>query len=432
MKRAWMIVGLVTASWGLLACEETTPTSSDGQLIPLQPRTVEFVLPFEDFAEGVRVYGGYGSPSELFESVLAQDFEGVLDARVLVRFNPYPWVASVLDSTGTTRADSAFTFVGGRFVARFDTTEANRPDGPVQLSAGALPKGFDSRSVSWTVAVDTINDRSEWAEAGAGPVASFGTMEWDPAVSDSVVFELDSLTISQLGDTLQSGDGVRLDLLTPGVRMNLLSTDLRLYSRPNVNQDTLITLNAPPIAQTFIYDPFPEPEVGGIRIGGAPSWRTVLTLDLPDGLEGSAALCAELGCPIELTPGRLNSATLILTTVATQAAFQPADSLFLDARAVLAPDLLPKSPLGTSLVGGLGVSIAPEAFGTAPGRTISIPVTTFVRSLVDESGQKVPDLVLLTPLEPFSIGFGSFAGPGQVGAPQLRLILTVADTVEIS
>jgi len=148
LKRAWMIAGLVTASWGLLACEETTPTSSDGELIPLQPRTVEFVLPFEEFAEGVQVYGGYGSPSELFESVLAQDFEGVLDARVLVRFTTFPWAASVLDSAGTTRADSAFTFVGGRLVARFDTTEANRPDGPVQLSAGALPRGFDTRSVS--------------------------------------------------------------------------------------------------------------------------------------------------------------------------------------------------------------------------------------------------------------------------------------------
>ena len=433
MKRVWMIAGLVTASWGLLACEETTPTSSDGQLIPLQPRTVEFVLPFEEFAEGVQVYGGYGSPNELFESVLAQDFEGVLDARVLARYSTFPWTASVRDSAGTTRADSAFTFVGGRLVARFDTTAANRPDGPVQLSAGALPKEFDTRSVTWAVAVDTINDRSEWGEPGAGPVMTLGTMEWDPAESDSVVFELDSLTLSQLGDTLQSGPGIRLDLLTPGVRMNLLSSDLRVYARPNVNPDTLITLNAFPVAQTFIYDPFPQPEVNGIRIGGAPSWRTVVTLDLPAGLQGSEALCAQVGCPILLTPERLNSATLILTTATSQAAFQPTDSLFLDARAVLAPELLPKSPLGTSLVGGLGVSIGPDAFGAAPGQSISIPVTTFLRSLFDDSGaEKVRDLVLLTPLEPFSIAFGSFAGPGQVGAPQLRLILTVSDTVEIS
>lgn len=432
MKRVWMIAGLVTASWGLLACEETTPTSSDGQLIPLQPTTVEFVLPFEEFAEGVQVYGGYGSTSELFESVLARDFEGSLNARVLIRFFTYPWSASVRDSTGTTRADSAFTFVGGRIVARFDTTEANRPDGPVQLSVGSLPIGFDATSVSWTAAVDTINDRTEWAEPGGGPVVTLGTQEWDPAESDSVVFELDSLMVSQLGDTLQAGPGVRLDLLTDGSKINLVSSDFRLYSRPNVNPDTTIVLNAPPVAQTFIYDPVPQPEDGGIRIGGAPSSRTVLTLDLPASLEGSEALCAKITCPIEITAERLNGATLVLTTATSEAAFQPSDSIYLDARAVLAPELLPKSPLGSSLVGGLGVSIGPNAFGATPGQTIEIPVTTFIRALVDGSGEKVNDIALLTPIEPFSLGFGSFAGPGEVGAPQLRLILTVADTVEIS
>ncbi len=433
MKRAWLIAGLVSASWGLLACEETTPTSSDGQLIPIQTRTLEFVLPFDEFAEGVEVFGGYGSTAELFESVLAANYRGVLESRVLIRFSEFPWQASVRDSTGTTRADSAFTFVGGRIVARFDTTEANRPENPVMLSAGLLPDGFDASSVTWTTSVDTINDFSSWPEPGASPVVSLGEAEWDPAESDSVVFELDSLQVTQFGDTLEAGPGMRLDLTSDGVRMNLLSSDLRLYARPNVNQDTLVTLNARPTAQTFIYDPFPLPAEDGIRIGGAPSWRTVLTLDLPAALDGTPELCAQITCPIAITPERLNAASLVLTTAPSEEAFVPSDSLFLDARAVLAPELLPKSPLGTSLVGGLGVSISPSAFAEESGRTITVPVTSFVRALFDGSGSEiVRDLVLLTPLEPFSIGFGSFAGPGTDGEPSLRLILTVADTVEIS
>lgn len=432
MKRAWLVAGVVSASWGLLACEEITPTSSDGGLIPLDPRTVEIVLPFGDFAEGVQTFSGFGTPSELFEAVLAQDFEGSLDSRVITRFNVFPWLASVVDSTGTTRADSAFTFLGGYLVARFDTTEANRPDGPVQVSVGALNRVFYGPSASWTVAVDTINDLQLWDEPGAGPVMPLGSAEWDPSLGDSVVFELDSATVATLGDTLEAGPGVRFDLETPGVRINLVDTDLRLRARPNIHQDTVVILDAPPVARTFIYDPLPDPEEGGIRVGGAPSWRSVITLDLPEAVQASPQVCALVGCPLELTPERLNSATLILTTAASQAAFQPADSLFLDARAVLAPDLLPKSPLGTSLVGALGVSIAPEWFGDDAGQTVSIPVTTFVRSLVDDSvGQKVRDLVLLTPLEPLSIGFGTFAGPGTGAAPRLRLILTVTDTVEI-
>lgn len=432
MKRAWMVAGLVSASWGLLACEEVTPTTSDGGLIPLEPKTVQVVLPFESFGEQIRVYSGYGTPSELFEAVLAQDYEGVLDSRVLTRFGAYPWLASVRDSTGTTRADSAFTFFGGYLVARFDTTEANRPEGPVQVAAGGLTQTFYAPSASWTVAVDTINDRRLWAEPGAGPVMALGEAEWDPEAGDSVVIELDSAAVAMLGDTLEAGPGVRFDLLTPGVRLNLVDADLRLYARPNVHRDTVVTLNAGVIAQTFVYDPLPEPEAGGIRVGGAPSWRTVLTLDVPEAVEGDAALCALVECPVELTPERLNNATLLLTTAASQAAFQPSDSMFLDARAVLAPELLPKSPLGTSLVGGLGVSIAPASFGAEAGRVVSIPVTAFVRALVDDSvGQKVRDVVLLTPFEPLSIGFGTFVGSGEEGAPRLRLILTVTDTVEI-
>ena len=76
--------------------------------------------------------------------------------------------------------------------------------------------------------------------------------------------------------------------------------------------------------------------------------------------------------------------------------------------------------------------IGPDGFGDVAGQTVSVPVTAFVRAVVDESGEKVPNLVLLTPLEPLSIGFGTFVGPGEAGAPRLRLILTVADTVEIS
>ncbi|NNF38838.1 MAG: hypothetical protein HKN71_09225 [Gemmatimonadetes bacterium] len=315
---------------------------------------------------------------------------------------------------------------------RFDTTGGNRPDGAVTVSAGALPQEFDPQTASWLVAVDTLGDLRPWGEAGAGPALALGQAEWDPATGDSIVLELDSATVALLGDTLQAGPGVRYEVLTPGVRMNLLSSDLRLYARPNIHLDTLVTLNARPIAETFIYDPFPEPEQGGIRVGGAPSWRTVLTFDVPAELPGTPAVCQRVQCPIVITPGRLNNATLTLTTAQSEAAFQPSDSLFVDARAVLAPELLPKSPLGTSLVGTPGVPIGPDGFGEVAGQTVTIPVTTFVRALFDGSGEKVPDLALLTPLEPLSIGFGTFVGPGLPGAPRLRLILTVADTVEIS
>lgn len=425
MKHAWMVAGLVSASWGLLACDEVTPTSTDGGLLPLEPRTVEVVLSFEEFAEQIQVYGGYGTPSEVFESVLADDFEGVLDSRVLSRYVAFPWSASVRDSTGTLRADSAFTFTGGYLVARFDTTDGNLPESPVTVGAEALPAGFDPATASWTVAVDTINDYRLWDEPGAGGGADFGEATWDPTAGDSIMFPLDSAQVALLGDTTEVGDGVRFDLRTAGERINLIDTDLRLYARPNIHQDTTVTLSATGTVRTFIYDPVPLPAADGIRVGGAPSWRTVITLDLPGSVDAS-------GGALELTPERLNSATIELTTAASEAAFQPSDSIYLDARPVLAPELLPKSPLGSSLIGGLGVSIAPAAFGEGSARTVSIPVTAFIRTLIDDAvTDKVHDVALLTPLEPLSIGFGSFAGPGSASPPTLRLILTVSDTVEV-
>ncbi len=433
MKRAWMVVGLVTASWGLLACDETTPTSSNGGLIPLNPTTVEVVLPFEAFASQIRVYGGYGTTSELFESILAQDYEGELDSRVLVRFSRFPWAATVRDSTGTTRLDSAFTFVGGRLVLRFDTTEANRPAETVQLAAGALTEGFDARTASWTVAVDTINERRVWPEPGAGPVTPLGEALWDPTAGDTVVFELDSAMVAQLGDSVTAGPGVRIDLLTPGLRMNLLRSELRLSAIPNVHRDTVVDLTIRPTAQTFVYDPFPQPSADGIRVGGTPSWRTVLTVGVPALIEGSPSLCARVTCPIVLTAERINSASILLTTEPSQPAFQPSDTLLLDVRPVLASELLPKSPLGSSLVGGLGVRVAPESFRAEGETVVALPITSFLRTVLGQTDDDaVNDLVLLTPIEPFSLGFGSFVGPGRPGAPQLRLILTLADTVEIS
>lgn len=423
-----MIPVLAAAVAGLAGCEDSTPASLDPETVPV--RTVEVILPWEEFGGAVEVYDGFGFTAELFGSVLAEDYQGVLDARVLTSFTTLPWRASVRDAGGTTRTDSAMTFVGGRIVTRFDTL-SGVPEGPVTVSFGTIPREWDPRTVAWEVAVDTLNDFAEWAEPGAGPVQPLGEAVWDPEESDSLVLELDSATLALLGDTLEMGPGVRLRMLTPGARASVVDADLRIYTRPNVNPDTVVTLNSPPRRLTFVYDPVPQPSGDRLRIGGAPSWRTVLRFALPRTLDGPADFCARVGCPFELTASSLNAATLILTTAASEPAFQPTDTLFVDARTVLAPLILPKSPLSSSLVGGLGISMPPEAFAASAGTEVALPVTPFIRGLlIDAEGVVLyPDLALLTPIEPLGIGFGTFDGPGAPGAPRLRLILTVADTV---
>ena len=425
---------LALAALGVVACAEQTPTSLDESLLPDEPITLELHIPWEDFASNLEVIGGYGSPSELGAGVLANSFAGTLDARTLLRFGAYPTTVSVRDTTGTTRPDSSLTFIGGRVVAFLDTI-ASTNEGPVLLRLGAIQHPWDVSTVTWTTAVDTINDRRPWPEEGAGPVVPLGTAEWDPATGDSVWFELDSAQVAAWADTSEVSRGARIDLLTEGARIQIATAVLRLNTRPSLNPDSTFFLVAPREEITFIYSPFPEPPPDGIRVGGAPAWRTVLDIRVPTQLNGPEALCAVVVCPVTLHSSELNYAAVVLRIRRTQDAFQPTDTVAIDVRPVLSRVALPKAPLGNSLVGFAGRLIGPEFFGDQAGQDVEIPITIFARNLVsgtDAAGFDPPEtLALLSVFEPVSITFASFNGPGDENAPFLKLIVTIGRSVEL-
>jgi hypothetical protein len=209
--------------------------------------------------------------------------------------------------------------------------------------------------------------------------------------------------------------------------------DVRLQNdiTPSIKRDTTVVRTAQTTVLTFIYTPRPAAPTSGLRIGGAPAWRSVIHTQIPGVLTGPPDLCALVGCPFELTPERINHASLVLQTRPSDPlAFQPQDSVIVDTRAVLAPERLPKAPLGPTL----GVrALAPDLFGTP--QQVSIPITGFVRAQIaeDTTGAVPPprSLALLALPEPPSISFGSFAGPGGVGAPFLRLIVTNSPPVQL-
>ena len=434
MKRTPVATILVTAAWGLLACQESSPTSVDGDLIPVGARTVEIVLPWSAFGTDVRTYGGFGSPNDLFSQTVAEDFEGTLDSRALTRFRDFPIAVAVQDSLGENRTDSSLTYLDGYVVARFDTLRS-RADGPVELALNILQEDWHSPSTTWDFKVDTVQNRDPWAEPGGGPASPLGTATWDPATGDSIVFPLDSATLSLFNDSVGIRRSARLDMATPGALVELLGLTLRINTRPSINQDTIVVLAATPLDETFVYTPFPEPPEDGIRVGGAPAWRTVLTVDIPTVLNGPESLCEVMGCPFTVDPARLNYASLILTSQESlPAAFQPTDSILLDVRPVLVPERLPKSPLGPSFLGLAGRAVAPAVFAEEAGTEIPIAVTEFVRTLInpDTAVSNVPpELAILSLLEPFSVSFGAFDGPGTPGEPRLRLVMTAVDTVEV-
>lgn len=425
----------VLAVVALAACEERTPSSLDDRLLPLEPVTFEIRLPWSEFASNLEVFGGYGSPEELGTGVVANDYAATLDARTLVRFGSYPTEASVRDSEGTIRTDTNLTFIGGRLVAFFDTLASTNAS-TVTLALGATEVEWHSTTTTWTAAVDTVGDVRPWPEPGAGPVTPLSTADWDPTTSDSASFAIDSATIAAWADTTDSSRGARIELLTPGHRLQVNAVALRLVTRPSLNPDTLIDVTAPRRNVTFIYEPFPEPPPAGIRIGGVPAWRTILDVTLPAQLNGPPELCAAVGCPLVLESGQVSQAALLLTSRPSVDAFQPSDTVLLDVRPVLSRAAMPKSPLGSSLIGSdTNGRVPPEAFGAGGGVEIEVPVTRFVRDLLPDAQGTVAastnTLALLSVLEPISIAFATFRGPGEPDEPVLKLILTVSPAVEL-
>jgi hypothetical protein len=433
--RSFRSVPIAISVLALAACSEVVPTAVGDALIPDEPVTVEVRLTWDEFASNLQVLGGYGSPQELGTGVVAHLYAGALEARTLVGFAPYPTTASLPDSTGTTRVDSTLTRIGGRVGARLDTLTSVLVDGVAELALGATTQEWHARTAKWDFAVDTVQDQRPWSEPGGGPVTPLATAVWDPALGDSVVFELDSAQVELWADTADVTRGARLEALTTGARLKILDVNLRIEVRPSVHPDTVVEVTAVRNRLTFIYSPNPEPPADGIRIGGAPAWRSILDVAVPAQLDGPAELCAAVGCPVPLTSRQLNHASLILTTRRPDPAFQPTDTVGVDLRPVLDRDALPKAPLGLSLVGALGKRVPPSLFGDDEGTEVEVPLTAFVKAILESdegADASAPrTLAILSPFEPISISFGSFFGPGTPGAPVLKLIVTAGRSIQL-
>ena len=438
----------------LSGCTEQNPTASVDEFVgELNPRTVEVVLPFEEFVDSVQILGGYGTLATLGRGVLANDFQG-LNSKVLIRFGTYPDSVRLFDSsTGTVTWDKDHWIVGGRLVLFFDTIQGVNA-GPADITASATQQEWDARTANWEAAVDTAGQRMEWVPPGGGSAVYLASGTYDRLFdrpegdtlpfNDSLSIALDSAQIAAWSDPTDSSRGVLVNLDDPGRRIILEGARLRLTVQPSIALlageevlDTLVEETAFGGESTFIYDPLPGPPTEGLRVGGAPSWRTVLSLNVPRVLTGPAEVCAIVDCPFDLaaSDAQLGLAELLLTTRETLPEYELFDTLAVDLRTVVSPELLPKSPLGGQLAGAFGIRVRPSMFGEDAGTEIAFPLTGLIGGLMLGDSATVAStpntIVFLSVSEPASLGFASFHGPGSPDAPALRLLLTVAEKLRL-
>ncbi len=421
-------------------CAEKIATAPDLGFLQIEARTVEVLVPYEDFVDEVQVIGGYGSADDLPFAVLARDFGG-LNARPLLHLEDFPTEARVPGTDGVTVTDTDLSFVGGWVLIQFDTL----------IGSALVPSGievFDVRenwhapTVNWDLAVDSAGDQRPWTQPGGGSTslvgagifdAFVGRLEDDDAdIVDTVSIAIDSATVAALGDPASGVKGLLLSVVAPGAFLHVLNVGLMLTTVPSTRPDTILQLPVLMDDLVFMVDPVPTAPVGWLRVGGAPSWRTIITMSIPRGIDGTAELCGMPGCQIDLTEVDMNLAELVLTTRQTESAFQPQGTTTIDVRRVLNPELLPKSPLGETLV-PIVENLQPELFSTEAGTPVLLAVTDLVKAILAdaaETGTVAPATVaLFTVIEPRNIGFASFEGPASVGAPALRLVYTIANDV---
>ena len=429
------------------ACENEVPTALDEGLLPVKLVTFAVELPWSQFGTSTQVVGGFGRADEVGVGTIANAFGGTLNARTLLHLVPQTPDAAIDNTIVNIAGDSLTMIVGGSVFLRFDP-DASTNQGPVTVAVGRTSTHWDARSASWRLAVDSLDGREEWPEPGGGSVVPLGSGEWDPLEGDSLDIFLGPNELATVLDTTTSEFGVRVDLVTPGELLQVIFGEMRLFALVE-GSDTVITL--PPLSitdQTFIYDPAPGlPE--GLRVGGIPAWRTVISMDLPTTVAGTPEACALVTCPLVLTPERISHASIVLRTRANEPGFQPTGSLLVHARSLFAAEVLPKSPVGPpifldSLGLPAGAALASAAFLPGGERSVEVPITPLVWDLVRGTraggGSTSPTIALLSLncspidgscIEPSSIAFSSFAGAGEPGEPSLRLILTISDRVEL-
>ncbi len=429
LRNSYSIAGCSLLLCLILAnCAENVATAPDLDLIDIKPQTLEVLVPSEHFIQNVRILGGYGSPSDFGSGVVAKDFNG-FSAKTIVRFATYP---ESFELQGT---QSGLRFVGGRIVLSFDSVQSPSEQG-IDIDIFATQQPWDAKTVTWSVAVDTVGNETSWNQPGAGASLLVASGELDSHLtSDSVTtfasisLDVDSATVAAWGEAGDYSRGMVVASSDSGTRLNLWNAQLVLKAVPLVDPDTIVEIPIPVSDLSFMADPIPVDPNGWLRVGGLPSWRSVMTIKLPEQVQGSVEVCGSVGCLFDLAKSQLNLAELILTTRETEIGFKPTEPLGIQIRSVLSPPSLPKSPLG-DLIGELqGVMVQPEFFNAAGQEIVSFELTDLLDVGFDETSSMFPSetIVLLSSDEGSDLSFASFQGPGNSGFPVLRLLLTIPE-----
>lgn len=412
-NRAWP--ALAAALLGLPAltgCSDDLPTIGGPERFPggTAPTTIEVLIPAGDVVLRDAVYDNFDDPREAPYLIVAEEFDGVLDAHSLARFSSFP-TAVTFSFGGTSRTDSVFTYVSGEI-----KTVVNRSASTVdatRLLLWSVEQPWDSAEVTW----QNASSGEPWTVPGGTRGELLAEATWAPqdtVATDTVVWQLDSLAVRRVADA--GSRGVMVTSGDAGRRLQLRDLELRVTVRPQSAQDTTVAVAVGAGAQTFVFTPAPPVRPGIYRVGGVTGARTVLELQLIRELPGcSPALAAT--CPtVSIRDVTVNLAELVLQPLPVPSGFRPLGTSQILLRRVVEPELGRVAPLGQPLVSD---TVPGARFVESDPAPVRVSLTSAIQSLVQTDSTTLAVALL------GEGGAGQFGYQWYEGAPVIRLVYTL-------
>jgi hypothetical protein len=413
-------------------CEDELPTAAGPDRFPPGSRlaSVSALLPAPSFFHAYGQFEGYTDAADAHYLLAANQFDGGVNARILLR--PSGWPDS-LRVGNLVLPDTLLRYTGGELMMTVDTL-ASGAAGAVTLTLRELTQDWDDRTATWELAADTAGVQHPWAEAGGALGATLGTGTWTPTGEgrDTLRVELDSLAVRRMAQPDFRGAAVVVS--GPMARLSATSFLVRTGAQTEAVPDTTVAVEVAGGRATFIYDRPPPAFTPGLSAGGITSRRVLFRTVLPDSL--STCPSGQEGCrrvPIEEV--NLNEVALVFAPLPVPDGFRPLASLPLRLRSVGLPAMGSAAPLGPPIratgFSGSQAVIPPAAFATQQDTTVVFAITEEVIVRLDarrralRAGQNVPglgfDMALLAEPEGAFFGFGRFTG-----TPELRLVYTLS------
>jgi hypothetical protein len=431
LKRWWALLALPV----MAACGEEGPTEVGAGLLPPDAvRTFEVILEAHQYMVYDTAFGLYSDPADAAFMVVANQFDGALDAHGLARWAMPQWI-TVTDTLGAVQVDSMPRFVRGEVRVVVDTLRSGSP--PVRLALYRTAEPWDSRA-TWTYRTDVAGTRTRWNVPGGRGGVLIDTATWvartDTVARDTLRFRVDSATMALWADTANAARGALFVAETGGARVRLGLPMLTVQARSRFRPDTLIEAFTGLQRKTYVFAPEQPESASQPRVGGTPAWRTIV--QLRERLDTLTFACPGVpNCRARLGDVTINYAALQLQPVPSPAGFRPEADLSIGAYTLLPTALVPlqRSPM-VEFMGSVTVPasrfLAPDTPGTERPVT-ELPVTELLRRTTMRPGEvpagaMVPTHFALTqPLDPL-FGFGAFES-----MPRLRLVVTIVQELQL-